>query len=107
MICRSAKHDKMKKIKEARIISAFHSSGISGVDHPLKDDTVYYKKNLEKIKQIVRRKETKQLLRHQNLEEKMSTSILKNNKTERSISGEFRIGGKKKIEPKQSINLFE
>ena len=97
----------MKKIKEARIISAFHSSGISGVDHPLKDDTVYYKKNLEKIKQIVRRKETKQLLRHQNLEKKMSTSILKNNKTERSISGEFRIGGKKKIEPKQSINLFE
>ena len=44
----------MKQIKENRVVSLYHSSGITGVDNPLRDDTVFYKKNLDKLKALVK-----------------------------------------------------
>jgi len=37
----------MKVTKFNRVVNCFNPGGIAGVDNPLRDDTLYYKKNLD------------------------------------------------------------
>ena len=55
-------------------------SGIAGVDNPLRDDTLYYKKNLDKLKDIVKKKHEQSVHRKKNLLSLSESKVFNSNK---------------------------
>ena len=56
--------------------------GIAGVDNPLRDDTVYYKKNLDQLKDLVKKKNQHSVDRKKNLLSLSSSKVFNSNSSQ-------------------------
>ena len=69
----------MNAIKQHRVVNTYNQSGIIGVDNPLRDDTIYYKKNLDQLKDLVKRKNEHSVKRKKNLLSLSSSKVFVTN----------------------------